>query len=49
MWGGINELDVNELDVNELDVNELDVNRLWADLGIEPCEGGQGPGLGMSH
>ena len=30
-------------------INELDVNRLWADLGIEPCEGGQGPGLGMSH
>ena len=35
--------------VMEDDTNELDVDRVWADLGIEPCEGGLGPGLGMSH
>ena len=30
-------------------INELDVDRVWADLGIEPCERGLGPGLGISH
>ena len=31
----------------EGDINELGVDRIWADRGMEACEGE--PGLGMSH